>query len=88
MKSTLMVLALAAAMAFCQRDATEKSQAVPKERPVWLQLGYKDEGGDRMIVDYIDGRLWKEGGPDISYKIGVPAGDKARRYAQQILRCP
>jgi len=36
-----------------------------------------------MVVDYVDGRLWKEDGPDIFYEIGVSAGAKARRYAEQ-----
>jgi hypothetical protein len=79
MRSAFIVLALGLAMATGQRSEGERAQHVSKESPVQLLPGYRYT--NPKGIDSAVGRIWKDGGPDISYGFGFFAGDQAREYA-------
>ena len=83
MKSALIVLAVATAVVTCHGDNAEHSQPVPRGRPVWLLPGYHHTAANGIVIDFASGRIWKDGGPDISYEISVSVGEKARVYAKE-----
>ena len=81
MRSAFIVLALVLAMATGHRTEGERTQGVSKESPVQLLPGYRytTQNG----IDSAGGKIWKDGGPDISYEFGPMSPDEAGRYAQQ-----
>ena len=81
MRSAFIVLALGLAMATGHRAEGEQAQAVSKETPIQLLPGYRYTA--KTGFDAVVGKIWKDGGPVISYEFGPMSPDQAGAYAQQ-----
>jgi hypothetical protein len=81
LRSAFIMLIIVVAMAIGHDRKTEQSQATPKEASGLLVPGYHYTAGSG--IDSAVGRIWKDGGPVISYDFGPLGGEKARNLARQ-----
>ena len=80
MRVVLVALTLVAGAVSCESQPMESGQAGPSTRSSWVLQGYQ-QSATSVGVDSVGGRLWKDGGPDISYEISPSSGEHARVFA-------
>lgn len=84
MKSVFIVLSLALAIAWGSGHTAEQSKPASSKADSGLPPGYRQT--DRPFgVETANGKIWKDGGPEILYRIGLSVGEenRAREFARQ-----
>jgi hypothetical protein len=56
---------------------------VPTGKPVWVLPGYQHSAAKGVVIDSFEGRISKDGGPDIHWGISVGTAETTRVHAKE-----